>query len=185
MADQTEFDFHPIPGVPPFATLEEAKTWLHKRLRKGARCPCCSQYARVYKRSITSQMARWLIWLTVTYRAQRIAGEGEWVDVKKSPVRGGDYAKLRYWRLIQRPANLDPAVRSSGLWRPTRDAYSFVLGNLRLPKNIYVFDEHAVGKGAEMVTIIDALHERFNYQELMGDMAPFGATSPEEWYDGG
>ena len=170
--------------APPFYTLQEAKTWLRRRLADGARCPCCAQWAQVYKRTITGQMARWLIWLTVEYRAQRIGRKGEWVDVRKSPVRGGDYAKLRYWGLVERPANLDPSKRSAGLWRPTRDAYSFVLGNLRVAKHCYVFDEQALSKGQQMITIIEALGKKFNYAELMSGMEPFGDQSAEAWYDG-
>ena len=33
-------------------TLTEAKQWLKERLDEGTRCPCCNQYAKIYKRKI-------------------------------------------------------------------------------------------------------------------------------------
>ena len=33
-------------------TLDEAKAWLRDQVDDGAHCPCCGQFAKVYKRRI-------------------------------------------------------------------------------------------------------------------------------------
>ena len=45
-------------------TLGGARDWLRDRVEKGAKCPCCGQFAKVYRRTITSGMARalFMIW---------------------------------------------------------------------------------------------------------------------------
>lgn len=55
-------------------TLAEAQQWLAERITGGARCPCCNQYSKVYRRQINSGMARSLI---AMYRA----GGLDWVHV--------------------------------------------------------------------------------------------------------
>jgi hypothetical protein len=42
-------------------TLADAQKWLAERVKGGARCPCCNQFTKVYRRQINSGMARSLI----------------------------------------------------------------------------------------------------------------------------
>ena len=42
-------------------TLEEAKNWLRARIAKGATCPLCHKYAKLYKRKLNSGMAKFLL----------------------------------------------------------------------------------------------------------------------------
>ena len=64
----------------------------------GTRCPCCGQYVKLYKRSITATMAWTLLRM---YRSSLL----DWVHVPTLlRARGrlsGDHAKLAYWGLIQ------------------------------------------------------------------------------------
>ena len=36
---------------PATTTLSQAKDWLRVRLDEGAKCPCCAQHAKLYKRN--------------------------------------------------------------------------------------------------------------------------------------
>ena len=79
-------------------TLEQAKDWLRERINDGARCPCCEQYARAYKRKLSGGMVRTLIAL---YHWSRDMDKPEWCHVEQDivapgVVRSRCYPKLRY-----------------------------------------------------------------------------------------
>lgn len=167
------------------ATLAQAKDFLRVRAKKGAYCPCCKQYVKVYKRVLGSQMARWLIWLVRTWTQQqagirspisgrlfRLEENHPWIDVKQSPVRGGDYAKLVHWNLVEHKANTgDASKRDSGLWRPTHAGIRFVHNQLLVPSHVLLYDNKLLNWKDDSITqinIIDALGKKFDYSELMG-----------------
>jgi len=183
-------------------SLGTAKAWLRKRARdKGAHCPCCRQWVKVYKRALNSQMARWLIWLVRTSEQQMNGGAeaarvedpvhpregvGPWVDIKRSPVRGGDYAKLIHWGLVEHKPNLDKGkkkdgradTRDSGMWRPTYKGIDFVYRRVVVPSHVYLYDGQKIYEERKMLSIIEALGERFSYEELMNAVAPPQARVP-------
>jgi hypothetical protein len=70
-------------------TLAEAQDWLRERLPDGAKCPCCTQFAKVYRRKINSAMAWQLI------EAWRRCGQQEF-HVRELGFRGGG-AELAWW----------------------------------------------------------------------------------------
>lgn len=153
-------------------SLEDAKNWLRLRARKGAHCPCCKQHVKIYRRPLGSQMARWLIWLVRVYEALPDLPKGHngirgWIDIRESPVRGGDYAKLVHWDLAENRANVDPELRTSGLWRPTPKGIDFVQRRIVVPSHVELYDNHPLGFSEEMIGIDAALGKWFNYEELM------------------
>lgn len=180
------------------ATVAEAKDWLRLRAGKGARCPCCKQYVKIYKRPLGSQMARWLIWLVRTWEWQlRLpAGNrnsqghginyhwlpGAWVDIKGSPVRGGDYAKLIHWGLVeQKPhvpgkKNGSPSrdTRDSGMWRPTFKGLDFVYRRTMVPSHVLLYDNIKLGEELHLISIEDALGKKHSYTELMNASVSVG-----------
>ncbi len=181
------------------ATLAEAKDWLRLRGRKGAYCPCCNQYAKVYKRVLGSQMARWLIWLVRTWEQGQLSEKngnalarryGEkatpplrtwaWIDVKQSPVRGGDYAKLLHWGLVEHKANTgDATKKDSGLWRPTHAGIAFVHRRSLMRSHVILYDNKLLNWSDDSITditIVQALGNKFDYQELMS--APIRVEVP-------
>lgn len=143
-------------------TLQEARNLVKEGRGKGLKCPCCDQYAKVYRRTINSTMARWLIWLVKEYHVSK-----DWVDVRTSPVRGGDYAKLGYWGLTENRTNDDEKKRTSGLWIPTQSGRSFVRNQVTVPRYASVYDGHPIDFSVEQISIIDALGKHFDYKELM------------------
>lgn len=155
--------------IPDFETLEEAKQYLRENWDEGANCPCCTQFVKIWREPIHAGQAVWLIYLVKAYQQDK-----EWVSVKdinsKAGMRGGDYAKLRYWGLIeQMPANTDPTKRASGYWRPTEQGISFAEGHITVQKKTKTYDKKLLGFEGELVSIHDALGTKFNYEELMGN----------------
>jgi len=165
-------------------TLEEARQYLHDNIREGLNCPCCGQIARVYRRKLNRIMAQSLV---AFYRhATRKAGPKRrevWfhaleVLTQEAPeVRGsGDYAKLRYWGLIE----TGPA---GGVFCLTRLGVEFVQGRCRVPRYVHVFNDNVVQVKDDdpepPIDVREALGEGFDLKELMDEIAPELVGAPE------
>lgn len=143
-------------------TLVQARADLMSKLDEGAKCPCCDQHAQRYRRHINAGMARALILMS------RSAGPNGLVDIKTLDVRGGDYAKLRYWGLIA--SAKDPGERlgaRSGLWRVTDHGHRFVQGTLGVMDTALVYADECLRLTGKPMTIRDALGTKFDYDKLM------------------
>lgn len=157
-------------------TVDEEWARLYEVLRSNVeekshaqtKCACCGQIVSARRRTITSSMARALI---VIARAWENQGSTGWVAIKDVDVRGGDYAKLRYWGLLQGlpPDEKDPNQRDSAYWRPTQVGIDFVCGRVSVNKTVCVYNNKAVDDPhAKRIDIFDALGERFDWYKLMG-----------------
>lgn len=149
--------------LPDDVPLAAARDWLRTRaLDGGAHCPCCTQYAKVYRRKLTSATGRALCEL---WRAagQRFAYLPDVVSVR------ADEAKARYWGLIEsRGEYRDDGSPRSGFWRLTDDGVGFVSHRYRVPAYALIYDGRCLGLEGEPVGIDDVLGSRFDYGELMG-----------------
>lgn len=164
---------------PPNMTLVEAKAWLEGKLDDGVACPCCGQFAKLYRRKLNSSMARALILFFKTY-----GWEEQWVHVPTETGLsrlGGDWAKLALWGLIEeRGDERDDGGKHSGWWRITHLGVRFVRNQMRIPRFVFLYD------GAVMrfdplttVNIRDALGDHFDYRELMGYAEEEAMGEPE------
>lgn len=152
-------------------TLSKAKRQVEHLLDHGSHCPCCGQYCKVYSRKFTCEMAAWLIWMYREY-ATLTKWRHEcnyWVDVKQYSLRGGDYAKTAYWGLTERKPKdpEDTSKRTSGLWRPTVKGVDFVQQRISIPSHAYVYNNEVRWFADSKVDIIQALGNKFDYEELM------------------
>ena len=155
-------------------TLEEAKDWLRARVRKGAKCPCCGQFAKVYARSINGAQAATLIDL---YHLGKTRGFDVWIQVEQElnnqhrRIRSNEYSKLRFWNLIeQHPrAEVDgrPKLKSTGLWRVSEPGIAFVERRHRVKEKALIYDNRKIGMEGDEIGIVDALGTQFDYSELM------------------
>jgi hypothetical protein len=149
-------------------SLGDAREWLRRHVKTGARCPCCKQFAKVYHRKINSSMAHDLI---LMWRAFGI----EWgylPDLRKQRSLKGnrEESKLRYWNLVEEESERRPDGGRNGWWRVTPTGMAFVLGESTVPKYAYVYDGRLLKlDGGEYVTIRDALGTKFHYRDLMDD----------------
>jgi len=136
--------------------------------KKGTCCPCCERFIKLYRRPLSASMARYLIVL-----AKKSGMGNPWLHVETDfrdvsiPSRG-DYAKLRYWGLIEaKPGVSERGARTKGYWRITDKGRAFVAGNAPVPSHILLLNNRVVGFSDNLVTIRDALGKAFNYDELM------------------
>lgn len=147
--------------------LDAARAHIREQMRDGgAICPCCGQFARVYKRTIHRAMARWLLGL---YR--RWFNDCRWYSTGEdwSRLITADAAKLAYWGLIQQKDHdpSDTKRRSSGLWQPTLRGIHFISGQLSVPKFAVVFNGQLLGLQGPNVMIETCLGKGFDYRELV------------------
>lgn len=83
--------------------------------------------------------------------------------------RGGDWAKLAYWGLIEEQAKKgkDGNPRA-GFWRITGVGVSFIRGELQVPRYAYLYDGKLQKMSAEMTTFKAALKDPFLYEQVVG-----------------
>ena len=152
-------------------SLWQARTELLEDIEDGTTCPCCGQLAKVYKRKLNKEMARWLVWLVNKYLNLSATSSKEWcsdwVDVRDSKVRGGDYAKLALWGLAKRkPVGEESKSRTSGLWKPTPSGIDFSMGRSTVPSHLYLYNNEVVRASEVQTSIGKALGEDFDYQDV-------------------
>lgn len=136
-------------------TLDEAKAWLRDRVDDGAECPCCTQFAKVYRRKLNAGMAKSLI------RMYQAAGT-DWQNITETiPARSREEGKLRYWGLVE------PGTER-GIWRVTPKGELFVKNRIKVPRHVRIYDDRMLGfDGPEETDIVGALRSPFDYDELM------------------
>ena len=126
-------------------TIEEAKEFLATHALDGAVCPCCSQYFKVYKRTINKTQA---LALVAFYKHAKVVGFDCFLhpikDFSGSDVSfnirsiSGDWAKLRYWGLIQESES------KLGRWRLTSRGVMFVDGIIDVPRFVFVLNKECI-----------------------------------------
>ena len=155
----------PLDAITAETTLVEAKDYLLARMDEGVVCPCCTQFAKVYRWSLYSTAVRALI---LYYR---LGGTSEFVHsnrLKDYDYKGqGDASRLRHWDLVEEEKTRRDDGGRSGYWRVTELGERFIRETASIPRYIYIFDGLVVGRSPEMATIHDAIRTRFNYDEMM------------------
>lgn len=143
-------------------TLGEARAILRELVDDGHPCPCCSQFAKVYRRKIHAGIARGLI------AAYRHAGR-EWFHGPTVIQAGdsGEVSRLRYWGLVEEATERRDDGGRAGWWRVTDRGEAWVRGRATVPKYARIYDGRCLGLTGDPVTIRDALGSRFDYDELM------------------
>jgi hypothetical protein len=160
---------------PNTVTLEDAKVWLRKVVKKGAECPCCTRHAQVYERKFNAGMACVLIYIFNT--ANELQPPGGWFHINNELAKRQvsamalEYSKLRHWGMIEKypKGEKGPGGQpSSGLWRITPLGRGFVAGMEKVERVQRVYDNQVLKSAAkEQITIKQALADGFDYDELM------------------
>jgi hypothetical protein len=163
-------------------TLEDAKKWLRTRFGKGAACPCCNQFVKLYKRSLSKSSAYVLLLIARYYRRVEVRSE-EWLHVpsyiaevavgnpRRAAAVRGDWAKMKFWGLIEeKPGTRDDGSPRVGYWRLTPLGRQFINREVKVPSHIYIYNGEPLQRAVEeQITIDDALSTEFNYAEIMGE----------------
>lgn len=147
--------------IPGTVSLNAANAWLAARVADGVHCPCCGQYAKVYKRQINASMARSLITM---WRAAGL----DWAHLPTVVgSRSREEGKLAYWGLIEESLGKRADGGRAGYWRVTPAGEDYVRGGLALPKYALVYDGKVIEWDGPQLTVRDALGHQFDYEELM------------------
>lgn len=147
-------------------TIAAGKAWLRSVLDDGAPCPLCGQNAKMYRRKITSGMARSLIHMH--RMAPYVGGQSGWIHVSTIPSRSRDHAMLAYWGLIEEQLATGVHGGKAGYWRVTDRGRSFLIQGLKVPKYALVYDGTVQGfDSTDMVDIHAALGTNFYLPDLM------------------
>lgn len=156
--------------------LSEARNYvMGNRDDKTNICPCCDGPAVRYKRKFNEGMAYWLCRLVLQYKKDL-----DWTHIREIRGRpgaprksvseiGGDFAKIRYWELVEPKMNEDSTKRCSGVWRPTDSGINFAHGQFSIPMYAITWLKDVEHFEGDMITMREALGEFFDYEELMRD----------------
>jgi hypothetical protein len=164
------------------ASLEDAKKWLRSRFEKGATCPCCNQFVKLYRRQLNKSMAYVLLLIARYYRHGLHAAE-EWLHVpsyiaetgadnpRRAAAVRGDWAKMKLWGLIEeKPGVRDDGSPRVGFYRMTVLGRRFVDREVKVPSHVYIYNGEPLQRVVEeMITIDDALGRDFSFAEIMGE----------------
>lgn len=153
--------------------IQEARKNLFENAGEGGTCPCCNQFVKFYRRSITSAMALSLILLM---KKARQKGD-DWVHVEeivagtKYPTSViADIAKLRYWDLIEPyVGEREDGSKRTGYWKLTLRGSMFVNGQTGVVQYVVLYNGKAIKYEGPLIFIRDTLKNKFNYEELMGE----------------
>ena len=166
----------------PQASLEDAKKWLRARFSKGAPCPCCQQFVKLYKRSLSKSSAYVLLLMARYYNRVGVNPQ-DWLHVpsyvaevavgnpRRAAAVRGDWAKMKHWGLIEeKPETRADGSPRVGYWRLTELGRKFVNREVKIPACIYLYNGELMQRAVEeQITIDDALSTDFSYSEIMGD----------------
>lgn len=150
-------------------TLDKAKSIVMDNLSEGVDCPCCGQFAKLYKRKLNSGMARALI---RAYRQCQYDGSpyGWFHLMTITNHRWRDASVLTSWGFLEARSDDKPEdgkTKTSGYYRLTSEGVKFALGKIDAPKRVFLFNDKVRGFSEERTSIEEALGDDFNYTELM------------------
>ena len=162
----------------PDTPFEDVKNFLISSRDDGVKCPCCGRFAKVYRRSVTSSMA-YALYLIYVHCANT---EQTWIHVPSflskavsenagATCRGGDWAKLAYWDLLQESHIVrEDGGKHAGWWRITALGEAFVEGKVKIPKHAVVYNQTLLGLDtSELVSFEESLKSRFDFDEMMAN----------------
>lgn len=149
-------------------TLKDARDELRKRVQHGHECPCCKQFAKVYKRRLNHVPAAALIAL---YReAGREFAHLPTIVKRRLPQfanQGGYTVLSAHWKLIEEERASRPDGGRTGYWRVTTLGEDFILRRASVPSHAELYDDRLLKFYGDPAMIEDCLGKRFNYAELM------------------
>jgi len=159
-------------------TVTQAQLNLADKMDDGADCPCCGQMVKIYRRKLNSHMAHSLLVLVRLYADNPRFYH---VDEIGNASKGGDFAKLAWWGLIEQNGNDDPDKRTSGEWVPTANGIGFAHRVRSVPAAVLIYNNQRIGYDNNDIDIREALGSKFSYAELMAGMseARAAAESPQ------
>ena len=76
-------------------------------------------------------------------------------------LKSKTYSFLKHWDVVESKGH------RSGIWRATDKGKDFVLGLIKLPSAVYVYDDTVFGFEAEEVSFRGCFGKHFDFDEMM------------------
>lgn len=133
-------------------------------------CPHCGRPMKIYRRCLSTFMAKSLIRLYGLHKGNLGVKKFHILDIN-AHQNGGEFAQLRFWGLTQDAENKAATKRCSGWWALTDEGTAFAERRLLVPAHILLGQKaKLLGFSGPMVDARECLEKsnRFNYEELMG-----------------
>jgi len=136
-------------------SLDDARTYLERRLKEGAQCPCCGQAAGLYQWTLKPKQAAGLLLLAWFSKENPEHGQ-RFVHVTRffaalglppriSTLLPTDFPKLRHWGLLEEG--------DRGFYRLTKKGFDFVSGKVSVPSTILTYNDTFLGTTGDPVNI--------------------------------
>jgi hypothetical protein len=147
-------------------SLVEGKQFLKENIRKGVKCPCCGQTAKLYSRKVNSGMVLFLIGL---YRLTKRDGRQFYPNTAvfkemNLSVKSLDYSILKHFGLIAENINTDTKKKKSGEWILTDIGISFTERKTKIQENVLIYNNKVIGFEGKNILISEV--SDFNYEDL-------------------
>lgn len=133
---------------------------------EGVDCHNCGKFAKARAQVVDKTQALGLILMA----GDLGRAPGGWVHFPSLPaifLRSKTLSQTRHWRLIEKQANKDLTIPSSGWWRLTTDGMRFVLEGAAIMKTAWVYNDHVLEYEGPPVTIRESLGRKVDYEALL------------------
>ncbi len=157
-------------------SVDEARTHINKKIAEGVtiHCPVCDSLLKRYRRYLDHSKVRTL---KILYDYTEKNPTIEWVhipnvltELKVKSSRGGDFAKLRFWGLVEphSGSRLDGSKRT-GLYKITELGKAFVREETKVPAYIYMYQSrlYDVDEKIPLISFNESLDIHYDHKEQM------------------
>lgn len=133
------------------------------------KCPTCGQNTMIYRHNIRKSLLKALT--NLFYRFRR-----EGATLKELGQYGGDFAKLRFWGIVE------PVGKAE--WRITEKGIAFIFGAISLPKYVWIYDnkevlqppdDHSVNSQVYAKNILKEEWEPMSKEVALENSTPFNS----------
>lgn len=152
-------------------TLSDSRDWIAAHRGKGVDCPVCDRKVKEYSRPINRAQA-----LAIT--RMYVAAGTDYVNVRNLKSQRGygtadknnEISKLAHWGLVQQ----HPDPKRGGTWRVTELGGQWVRGQIKVPRNVIIYQADKTADGTEMVLLREILAQGadadFDLRAVMADI---------------
>jgi hypothetical protein len=150
-----------FPSVAEGITLQAAIEHHKVHRIEGTYCALCGRWNQVYPRAMNCEMASVLMRLFNESKARPGVYLHAYNDCQ---ARGGDYAKLEFWGLIERHPTNDT-------WKITAKGELFASGAILVKSHVILLNDELLDFGGKDIDIRTALNTPFDGDSLMAAAA--------------
>lgn len=166
-------------SFPRDKNLSDSRNWIEQNRGKGVDCPVCDRKVKEYSRPINRAQALAIMRMYV------VAGTS-YVNVRNLKDKSGsgtadknnEISKLVHWGLVQQ----HPDPKRGGTWRVTELGGKWVRGEIKVPRNVMIYQADKTGDGTERVLLREILEQGadadFDLRTVMADIRGVKREAP-------